>query len=219
MIKHHCREQKKWDGASRGRLESIGAVPSSPPRRRGDLLRRNHDLCQRKVGCQAEQGMKVWADNDKCSLCSHRSSSPSATHLCGWGWSSSALEHWRLFLSFLFCAPLFVPPGGYCPHLLHHLFAVMWPADWVLLLPVPVLMVMEAKQSPLSWCSAIRLCQTLWVHASRQEEEAGKRGRERSDILDGKRQSRCSASTNIVSLIGIADESWRWESVVLWILK
>lgn len=44
------------------------------------------------------------------------------------------------------------------------------------LLLVLVLMVMEAKQSPLSWCSAIRLCWMLLVHASRQEEEAAKGG-------------------------------------------
>lgn len=54
------------EGGARERLKSIRAAHSSPPLRKGDLLWRNHDLCQRWEGCQLEQGMKVRANNDKC---------------------------------------------------------------------------------------------------------------------------------------------------------
>lgn len=107
--------------------------------------------------------------------------------------------------------------ASFCLFILHFSFC---PSSWILSpsssLPIIcgchvtcglvllLLLLMEAKQSPLSCGWAIRLCQTLSVHASTQEKEEAK-GREWSDILDSKSRSWCLVLTNIVSSIGIAD--------------
>lgn len=172
MIKRHHREQKSGmeHGGGTGIDRNARVLPSVL--QRGSIMEKSWFM-SKEGGCQAEQGMKVWADNDKCSPRSHPGSPPSATLLRGQGWNSSApilcLYSVSLFQSPSFCSSSWtLSPSSSLPIICSH--RVTWR-------PVELLLeVMEARQSPLSRGWAIRLCQTLSARSSKTRERRGQQG-------------------------------------------
>lgn len=77
-----------------------------PTWQKGDLLWKNHDLCQRQEGYQVGQGMEVWANNDKCLKAHptpiHSSQVEGSIRYDQWWWSSAALVF--LFSPFHHCS-------------------------------------------------------------------------------------------------------------------
>lgn len=77
-----------------------------PTWQKGDLLWKNHDLCQRQEGYQVGLGMEVWANNDKCLKAHptpiHSSQVEGSIRYDQWWWSSAALVF--LFSPFHHCS-------------------------------------------------------------------------------------------------------------------
>lgn len=166
---------------------------------KGDLLWKNHDLCQRQEGYQVEQGMEVWANNDKCLQAHptpiHSSQVEGSIRYDQWWWSSAALRFpllsipsllWR---SSAFAAqnshaafhasplsPFFLSSSSSPPFFCCCLFHVSCLYGDQSCCPWWIQMIHRfrehrARQSPLSCDWAICLCQTSPVHATRPDSE------------------------------------------------